>query len=110
MSGHQLYELYYDPRLKIERPLLHVDYEELSEAERAEFEVMCQRVCSRIPVQIQSFEKAYMERFETLEQTEEDDAFYAMLNEMNEISSCISDLNVLFLHIEGRFLASRAHA
>ena len=68
---------------------------------------MCQQVCSRIPIQIQAFEDAYMKRFAELEQVEEDDTFYVLLNEMNELSSCISDLNVLFLHIEGRFLASR---
>lgn len=104
------FELQYDARLNIERPLLHVAYEELTEEEREEFEVLCQKVCSRIPVQIQNFEREYMKRFAELEQMEEDSQFYVLLDEMNEISSCISDLNVLFLHIEGRFLASLSHA
>lgn len=110
LSGRPPYELRYDPRLRIERPYLNVDYEALSKTEREEFEVICQTVCSCISLQIRSFEKAYLERFEALERTEDDDAFYVLLDEMNEISSCISDLNVLFLHIEGRFLASREHA
>lgn len=104
------YELQYDPRLNIDRPLLHVDYEDLTEVERQEFEVLCQKVCSRIPVQIQNFERQYMQRFRELDQIEEDSQFYVLLDEMNEISSCISDLNVLFWHIEGRFLASLSHA
>lgn len=106
----QPYELCYDTRLQIERPYLHVRIDELSEVEREAFEVVCQQVCSRIPVQIQVFEKKYMERFTALESAEEDDMFFDLLQEMNEISSCISDLNVLFLQIEGRFLASRSHA
>lgn len=109
MSG-QPFELRYDKRLQIETPHLHVPIDHLTEAEREAFEVVCQQVCSNIPVQIQTFEKSYMERFALLEEVEEDEDFFDLLDEMNEISSCINDLNVLFLHIEGRFLASRAHA
>lgn len=108
MTGKR-YEWRYDSRLQIERPHLRVDLEDLTMEEREEFEVMCQQACSQIPVRIQSLEKEYMEKFKVLERMEEDDDFFTLLNEMNEISSRISDLNVLFLHIEGRFLASHSH-
>lgn len=104
------FELRYDARLQIETPHLHIPIERLTATEREEFEVVCQQVCSNIPAQIQAFEKSYMDRFAMLENVKADEDFFNLLDEMNHISSCINDLNVLFLHIEGRFLASRTHA
>lgn len=100
------YEFRYDARLGIDRPVLHVAYERLSKAEREAFEYKCQQVCSRIPLRIQALERTYMTRYAELEHAEADTDYFAILNEMNDISSRISELNVLFLHIEGRFLAS----
>lgn len=103
------YELVHDERLRIERPVLHVAYDQLSQEQQDEFEMVCQRVCAQIPPQIKRLEQAYMDCFERLKQADGDEVFYKIMKKMNDISSQICDLNVLFLQIEGSFLASRAH-
>ena len=104
------YEFRYDQRLQISKPHLYVTYEELSEEQREEYELLCQRACSGIPDQIHSLEEAYMACFEQLTTVEDDDQFHTLLDEMNELSSRISDLNVLYLQLEGHFLNERVHA
>ncbi|MFC4077169.1 hypothetical protein [Salinithrix halophila] len=104
------YERVHDERLRVDRPVLYVEYESLSEGEQQEFELLCQEICAQIPPRIKAFEEIYMDRFEALHQAENDEAFYHLLEEMNDISSRIADLNVLFLHIEGNFIAASIHS
>lgn len=104
------YEFRFDERLGIHRPLLHVEYEELPEEVRQEFELKCQEICARIPEQIKRLEQEYLERYEALKEAEDDKSFYRLTDEMNEISKNICDLNILFLYIEGTYLASGVHA
>jgi hypothetical protein len=103
------YTLKQDERLGIPKPVLFVEYEKLSEEEQARFELMCQTVCAKIPEAIKVFERRYMDYFERLDQVD-DTAFYEIMGEMNEISSCICDLNLLYLWIEGNFLSTSVHA
>lgn len=104
------YEMYYDERLQIHRPILHVDYNELEKPLQAEFELLCQQVCANIPEQIKRFEEVYLQTFESLKEIEDEDQFLAINEQMNDLSSRISDLNILFLHIEGSFIAYSVHA
>jgi hypothetical protein len=103
------YALKQDERLGVMKPVLFVPYEELSDHEQAEFELMCQKVCAKIPEAIKTLERTYMDYFEQLDQVDET-RFYDLMGEMNEISSCICDLNLLYLWIEGNFLAKSVHA
>lgn len=105
-----LYEISFDERLGIDRPYLHVDYEDLPTEVQHEFEMKCQEICARIPEQIKKFESKYMKCFEELKEAESDDAFFQLTDEMNEISKVICDLNLLFLHIEGTYIATSLHA
>ncbi|SEM67240.1 hypothetical protein [Lihuaxuella thermophila] len=104
------YEIRFDERLGIDRPLLHVEYEELPEELRQEFELKCQEVCARIPERIKCLEQEYLDRYEALKEAEDDETFYRLTDEMNDLSKTICDLNILFLYIEGTFLASSVHA
>ncbi|MBA4492726.1 hypothetical protein ACFO25_09475 [Paenactinomyces guangxiensis] len=104
------YEIRFDERLGIDRPVLHVDYETLSDEVQQEFEMKCQQICARIPERIKRFEREYMERFEALKEAEDDEIFFNLTDEMNEISKIICDLNILFLYIEGTFIPSSSHA
>ncbi|SFI95207.1 hypothetical protein [Thermoflavimicrobium dichotomicum] len=104
------YEIKFDPRLKIDRPYLHVEYEQLPKQVQEEFELKCQEICSQIPDRIKSFEKEYMKKYEELKEADEDEVFFQLTDELNEISSCICDLNLLFLHIEGAYISHSVHA
>jgi len=104
------YEVRYDRRLKIDRPFLHIDYEELSEAEREEFELICQEICSKIPDQIKAWEQEYNNKYESLKEADDEEVFYQLTDELNEISSRICDLNLLFLYIEGTYISQSIHA
>jgi len=42
-----------------------------------------------------------------LKQAEDDEAFYSLIEEMNDLSSRISDLNILYMEIEGRHLVEK---
>lgn len=103
------YTLKQDERLGVPKPVLFVEYEQLSNAEQADFELLCQTVCAKIPEAVKTFEQQYMKYFDQLDQVDET-GFYELMEEMNEISSCICDLNLLYLWIEGNFLSNSVHA
>jgi hypothetical protein len=98
-----------DIRLGVTRPILVVSYDQLTVVEQADFELLCQTVSAEIPEAIKQFEITYMQKFDALAEVDEA-GFYRISEEMNEISSCICDLNLLFLWIEGNFLSKSLHA
>ncbi|SHE71500.1 hypothetical protein SAMN05444392_102490 [Seinonella peptonophila] len=100
------YQLQYDERLGIKRPVLFVEYEQLSRSEQEMFEEACQQISSEIPDRIRYFEKEYLEYFDSLSQAEHEEMFEHMIKKMNDISRCISELNLLYLYIEGTYLGS----
>jgi hypothetical protein len=102
------FELRYDPRLKLERPYLFVEYDQLPAPVQEEFEFACQRVCAQIPDKIKEFERKYLQIYESLKEAK-DEEFFAFMDELNEISSIICDLNLLYLHIEGTYLSGSVH-
>ncbi|SFX72971.1 hypothetical protein SAMN04487866_12029 [Thermoactinomyces sp. DSM 45891] len=104
------YEMIYDSRLQIRRPILHVDYDELESDVQAEFELLCQQVCACIPEQIKCFEIEYLMTFDSLKEVEDEKLFFAINEQLNDLSSRISDLNILFLHIEGSFVTQSVHS
>lgn len=98
------FEFRYDEEIDLMRPVLHVDYESLNPEERQEFEWRLQQVSAQIPDRIQQFEQDYMHLYETLKATEDDEAFFRINEEMNKVSKKISELNLLYLQIEGTHL------
>lgn len=104
------FELIYDERLRIQRPLLHVEYESLTPMLQSEFELLCQQVCAQIPEEIKRFEVEYLQVFDQLKDVDDEQQFLMLNEKMNDISSRICDLNLLFLHIEGTFIAYSVHA
>jgi len=103
------YEWRFDPRLNIHRLILRVDSDRLAPKERAELALRYQEMAAQIPAQVRAFEQRYMACYEALKQAEDDESFYSLIDEMNDLSSRISDLNVLYLEIEGRYLAGKIH-
>ncbi|RAL25575.1 hypothetical protein [Thermoflavimicrobium daqui] len=105
-----LYEVKFDHRLKIFRPYLHVEYDQLPMQLQEEFELKCQEICSKIPDRIKCLEQEYMQKYEALKEVDAEDLFFQLTDELNEISSCICDLNLLFLQIEGAYISQSIHA
>ena len=103
------FELCYDEELGLMRPVLHVEYESLSPEKRQEFEWACQQVCAEIPDRLHQFEQSYMELYEKLKDTEDEELFYKTNEKMNELSKKISEINLLYLQIEGTYLQGDVH-
>jgi hypothetical protein len=100
----------YDERLGLARPVLYVEYEELSQEKQDEFELKCQESCSYIPERIKEIEQDYMQRYEALANTEDETEFLRLNDELNELSKRICELNLLYLQIEGTYLSANVHA
>ncbi|MBA4544174.1 MULTISPECIES: hypothetical protein [Thermoactinomyces] len=104
------FEFRYDQRLGIKRPFLHQEYEALSKELQDEFELKCQEICSQIPERVKMLEREYMQKFNDLKEMDDETSFLRLTEEMNELSRRICDLNILYLHIEGTYLAANVHA
>ncbi|PTX53710.1 hypothetical protein C8P63_12730 [Melghirimyces profundicolus] len=106
----RLFHFFYDERLEVRRPLLHVNYEELPPESQHRFEMKCQEVCAEIPPKLKEWEERYMICFDALNQAEGEEDFDRIWDEMNDISSRIADLNLLYFHIEGHRYGANAYA
>jgi len=90
------FEFVYDERLGIELPLLHEEWEELTEAEQAELLHDWERVRGRIPDRIQQLERVIVEKQNRLNE-EDDFPLSCLLNtQIAELASCITDLHLWF--------------
>jgi hypothetical protein len=99
----------FDPRLGLKRPRLNREYEALTLEQQEAFELGCLQICAEIPEQIRQFEQQYMYYFAQLTEVD-DESFFDQLNaKMNDISSRINDLNLLYLTIEGTYLGANVH-
>lgn len=98
------FEFRYDEEIDLMRPVLYVDYESLNAKERQEFEWGLQQISAQIPDRLQQFEQDYLNLYETLKKAEDDESFFRINEEMNRVSKNISELNLLYLHIEGTHL------
>ncbi|WP_091567465.1 hypothetical protein [Melghirimyces thermohalophilus] len=106
----QPFSFFFDERLEVTRPLLHVEYESMPTEVRHQFELKCQQICATIPEKLKEWERRYLERFEALNQAEDEAEFDRLWEEMDRISSRIADLNLLYLHIEGKNLGANVFA
>jgi hypothetical protein len=98
------YTFKYDPRIELDVPFLYVPFEEFSQEEKTEFYSQIQDVTAKIPAKILELDRHYMNKYQELD-TRPDDVFEIMY-ELTELSKKICELNVLFLHLEGRFIQS----
>lgn len=90
------YEFVYDERLGIELPVLHEQWEMLSEQERSELLHEWERIRGRIPNRIFELERMIIEKQARLN-TEENFPLSCILNtEISELASCITDLHLWF--------------
>lgn len=96
------YTFDYDKRLGIDLPVLNVPFESLDEDERGKFFKELRAISASIPEKIKLLDEEYMEKYEELEK--DIDNFYEIMDELNDISKKISELNVWFLKIEGHFI------
>lgn len=101
------YTFEYNKKLEIEIPIILEKEDKWTKKEKEDFLRKIQQISSKIPEKIKKLEERYMELYEKLEQNEE--KYFSNLEELNQISYDISELNVLFLRIEGRFLFSERH-
>jgi hypothetical protein len=101
------YEFMYNSRVEIDMPVIHVPLEQWDTDERAHFYEKAQTVSSKIPAKILEFDKLYMKKYDELQQHPE--AFFEIMDELNELSGKISELNVLYLRLEGTFLHAGGH-
>lgn len=101
------YEFIYDTRIEVDKPVIHVPVEEWSTEDFSNFMDESQRITSKIPAKILEIDKRYMEKYEELQIRP--DFFFEIMDELNEMSGKISELNVLYLQLEGKFLYSGGH-
>lgn len=108
-SHKQYYQLCYDKRLGLNLPNLECEYEDMPKKVQAEFELACQKIASQIPERIKLLEAQYMERYFRLQEVVDLEGFDRLLEEMNDLSSRICDLNLLYRTIEGEYLGANVH-
>src|SRR5690606_2461172 len=75
------YEWRFDPRLNIDRLILHVDPDRLTQEEKTELALRYQEMAAQIPAQVKAFEKRYMACYEELKQAEDDETFRSEYSE-----------------------------
>ncbi len=97
----------YDPRIELDMPVIHIPMENWEAAEIADFYDKTQAITSKIPAKILEFDKIYMKKYEELQSRPED--FFEIMEALNDLSGKISELNVLYLRIEGSFLHGDSH-
>lgn len=99
----------FDPRLGLKRPCLYIEYEELTSEQQEAFELGCLQICAEIPEQIRQLERQYMIYYAQLADVADESVFDELNAKMNDLSSRINDLNLLYLTIEGTYLGANVH-
>jgi hypothetical protein len=102
-----VYRFVYDPRIEIEVPVLTKPLDSFSKEDLDSFYEQAQMISAKIPAKIQELDKRYMAKYDMLHDHPE--LFFEIMDELNEISGKISELNVWFLHLEGRFIQTDGH-
>lgn len=101
-QSKQKFDFIYNPKLDIKEPVLYVPLNYLSATEKAEYFLEANKIAAEIPSKIQQLDKQYMQLHDEL--AGNDEHFFDLFEEMNQISEKICELNVLYLRIEGHFI------
>lgn len=96
MSSPLRYQFIRDERLGIRLPALQLEWEEYSNAERADILLEWEEIRATIPDQIYQVEKVIIEK--TKQMSEEDNFCRSceLNSEIHELASVINDLNIWF--------------
>lgn len=90
------FEFVYDERLGIDLPLLHLEWDLLSGAERTALLHDWEKIRGRIPERIRKLERIIVDKQNQLN-VEDDFPLSCRLNtEIAELASCITDLHLWF--------------
>lgn len=102
------YEFIYDEELGIEKPILYVPMEQLSEEDQSSLYHKMEQISGQIPERIRELERKYETLYARFSEEDhiQDDRFYSRMEEMNEISRKIGELNILYLQMQGKYLTS----
>jgi pyruvate-formate lyase-activating enzyme len=109
VDKQQRFAFRYDDTIRIKIPVLYVPYDELDEEEINKIHQLCDEISGEIPALIHQFEKEYEHLYEELAQGDTDEVFYKVTDRLNEISRNISELNICYYRMQGKFLNSAAH-
>jgi len=101
------YAFVYDPRIEMNMPVIYEPMEEWTSEEMAHFNDQALSITAQIPAKILEFDKRYMKKYDALE--EDPERFFEIMEDLNELSGKISELNVLYLRLEGKFLQTGGH-
>lgn len=96
------YSFFYNEKLGIKTPELHVEFEEMLPSEQDELLTKARKEAAKIPDRIKQFEEIYMQTYNDLENYPE--RFFELMDQLNELSAIIFELNIWFYKIEGKFL------
>ncbi|RKD25086.1 hypothetical protein BEP19_04500 [Ammoniphilus oxalaticus] len=94
----------YNEKIELEKPLILVPMERWNQREIDEYYGKARKISAQIPSRIRQLDEQYMEKYESLQLNPDD--FFEIMEELNGISSKISELNALYLKIEGKHLQS----
>lgn len=101
------YEFRYDQRLGIEVPVLHQDWESLTESERTDLLHKWEGIRGRIPERIFELERSIIAKQNWLETEEHFPTSCRLNSEIAELASCITDLHLWFR--SGQELSVKGH-
>ncbi|PYI56415.1 hypothetical protein [Paenibacillus flagellatus] len=90
------YEFTYDERLGIELPVLHVEWDALTEAEQSRLLHDWERIRGRIPDRIMQLERSIVDKQNRLNGEDDFPASCRLNTEIAELASCITDLHLWF--------------
>ncbi|MBE3555350.1 MAG: hypothetical protein IMW85_10285 [Thermicanus sp.] len=100
------FTIQYDQELGIEIPHLHVPFDQLDQREREELYVKMEEISGKIPERIRQLEHEYKEMYDRVSRENSDQTFFDGMERLNQISRLISELNILYLQMQGRYLTS----
>lgn len=90
------FEFIHDERLGIPLPVLHEDWEALTERERSELLHDWEQIRGRIPDRIFQLERSIIEKQNRLNAEDDFPASCRLNTEISELASCINDLHLWF--------------
>lgn len=104
----KLYEFVYDEEIGIEKPILYVPFDELSDEARTSLYHKMEQISGQIPERIRELEALYSEMYRTYtdQSPASDELFYDNMEHINAISRKIGELNIWYLRMQGRHLTS----
>lgn len=105
---NQEFEFVYDEEIGIEKPILYVPLERLSQSDRSILFHKIEQISGQIPERIRELEEQYEQMYNAYTQQEpaNDEQFYDNMEAINALSRKIGELNIWYLRMQGKHLTS----